>query len=72
VTWSTAPPAASSPTATIGSVSSGTWITVDVTAFVQGDGVVSLRISSTNSNGADYTSRQGTASNAPELVVTTS
>jgi hypothetical protein len=72
VTWSTAPPAASSPTATIGSVSSGTWITVDVTAFVQGDGVVSLRISSTNSNGADYTSRQGTAANAPELVVTTS
>jgi hypothetical protein len=72
VTWSTAPAAASSPTATIGSVSSGTWITLDVTAFVQGDGVVSLRISSTNSNGADYTSRQGTAANAPELVVTTS
>jgi hypothetical protein len=72
VTWSTAPAAASSPTATIGKVSSGTWITVDVTSFVIGDGVVSLRISSTNNNGADYVSSEGAAANAPQLIVSTS
>ena len=72
VTWSNAPPSASSPTATIGSVSTGTWISVDVTPFVTGDGVVSLRVSSTNSNGADYVSKEGAASNVPQLVVATS
>src|SRR3954453_7386139 len=72
VTWSTAPLAASSPTATIPKVTTGTWITVDVTPFVTSDGVVSLRISSTNSDGADYVSSEGTAANAPQLIVVTS
>jgi len=71
LTWANAPAAASSPSATIGPVSTGTWVTVDVTAFVAGDGVVSLRVSSTNTNGADYTSSEGTASNVPRLIVTT-
>jgi hypothetical protein len=52
--------------------STGTWITVDVTPFVTGDGVVSLRVSSTNANGADYVSKQGAASNVPQLVVSMS
>jgi hypothetical protein len=72
VTWSNAPPAASSPTATIPKVSTGTWISVDLTPFVTGDGVVSLRISSTNTDGADYVSKQGTAANVPQLIVATS
>src|SRR4051794_16492671 len=72
VTWNTAPPAASSPTATIGAVNTGTWITADVTSFVTGDGAVSLRVSSTNSNGADYVSREGAAANVPQLIVSTS
>jgi len=73
VTWANAPPAASSPTATIGSVTStGTWITVDVTPFVTGDGVVSLRVNSTDANGAHYASKQGAAATVPQLVVATS
>lgn len=73
VTWANAPPAASSPTATIGSVTStGTWITVDVTPFVTGDGVVSLRVNSTDANGAHYASKQGAAGTVPQLVVATS
>ena len=71
VTWANAPPSAASPTATIGKVSKGTWVTVDLTSFVTGDGVVSLRVSSTNSNGADYASKEGAATTRPQLIVTT-
>jgi hypothetical protein len=53
-------------------VSTGTWITVDVKPFVTGDGVVSLRVSSTNTDGADYVSKQGAAANVPQLIVATS
>jgi chitodextrinase len=72
VTWSTAPAAASSPSVTIGAVTTGTWVTVDVRAFVSGDGVVSLRVSSTSTNGADYASSEGAVATAPQLLVTTS
>ena len=44
---------------------------VDLTSFVTGDGVVSLRVSSTNSNGADYASKEGAATTRPQLIVTT-
>jgi hypothetical protein len=52
--------------------STGTWITVDVTPFVTGDGVVSLRVNSTDANGAHYASKQGAAGTVPQLVVATS
>ena len=71
VTWANAPPSAASPTASIGAVKTGTWVTVDLTSFVTGDGVVSLRVSSTNSNGADYASKEGAATTKPQLIVTT-
>ena len=71
VTWTTAPAAVSSPTASLGAVTAGTWVTLDVRPFVTGDGVVSFRVSSTSSNGADYTSSEGTAALVPQLVVTT-
>jgi hypothetical protein len=71
VTWANAPPSGSSPTASIPAVTTGTWVTVDLTPFVTGDGVVSLRVSSTNTNGADYVSKEGAASNTPQLIVTT-
>ena len=71
VTWANAPAALSAPTATRGSVTAGTWVTVDVKAFVTGDGVVSFRVSSSSSNGADYTSSEGAAGFTPQLIVTT-
>jgi hypothetical protein len=36
---------------------------------VTGDGVVTFRIEPGSSTGADYSSRDGTASRAPQLVV---
>ena len=48
----------------------GNWYEVDVTPLVTGDGAVTLRATSTSSDGADYTSKEGTIGFAPQLVVT--
>ncbi len=68
-TWNTAPAAGPIAVASLGAVTAGTWYEVDLTSFITGDGVYSLRVTSTSSNGADYTSRQGTAGFHPQLVV---
>ena len=69
VTWNTAPPVDGPTVAQIGDVNSGTWVDVDVTAGIAGDGPVTFRISSGSSNGVDYASRQDPAGNIPELIV---
>jgi hypothetical protein len=71
VTWNTAPAADSIILGTLGSVVSGTWYEVDVTSLVTGDGIFSLRANSNSTNGADYSSKEGTAGFAPQLVITT-
>jgi hypothetical protein len=70
VTWNTEPPADPTPIASLGAVSAGTWYEVDMTAVVTGDGTYSFRIASTSTNGASYSSREGAAGSAPQLVVT--
>jgi chitodextrinase len=70
VTWDTAPAPEATPVATLGAVSAGSWYEIDLTALVTADGTYSLRMSSTASNGADYTSKDGTAGFRPEVVVT--
>lgn len=70
VTWSTAPAGGAS-VGSLGAVASGRWYEIDVTPLVTGDGPVSLDLASTNSDGAYYGSRQGTAAQAPQLVVQT-
>jgi hypothetical protein len=37
---------------------------------VTGDGTYSIRIASTSSNGADYSTKEGAAGFAPQLLVT--
>jgi chitodextrinase len=70
VTWNTAPSADASSLGTIGKVVAGSWYEVDVTSLVTGDGAVGLRVTSTSSDGADYSSKEGTAGLAPQLVIT--
>ena len=70
VTWNNAPSFGST-ASTLGSVSSGNWYTVNVTSLVGGDGTFSIGVTSTNSDGADYTSAEGTGGFAPQLIVTT-
>ncbi len=71
VNWNTAPAADAAVLGTLGSVQVGNWYEVDVTSAVTGDGLVSFEALSTSTNGADYSSKEGTAGLAPELVVTT-
>lgn len=71
VNWNTAPTADASSVATLGAVSAGNWYEVDVTSLVSGDGTFSLKMSSTSSDGAYYSAKEGTAGFAPQLVVTT-
>jgi hypothetical protein len=72
ITWNNAPPADATVLATLGAVASGSWYEVDVTPLVTADGTVSVRVNSTSSNAAGYTSKEGTAGFAPQLVVTVS
>ncbi len=68
VTWNNAPSADATALASLGAVSTGTWYEVDVTALITGDGIFSLRGTSTSSDGADYSSKEG--ANVPQLVIT--
>jgi hypothetical protein len=69
VTWNNSPATMGNSVASLGSVAAGTWYEVDVTSLVTGDGAVSFRVSSLSSNGADYSSKEGTAGFTPQLVV---
>ncbi|HEV7186500.1 MAG TPA: DNRLRE domain-containing protein [Blastococcus sp.] len=73
VTWNTRP---ASGTTSVGEIGTGavalnTTYTVDVTPLVQGDGTVSMLLANSNSDGAQYWSKDGsTAAQAPQLQVT--
>ncbi|HVK24223.1 MAG TPA: DNRLRE domain-containing protein [Actinokineospora sp.] len=67
LTWSNQP-AIGTPVATLGPVVRNTWYEIDVTAAVT-TGLVSLAVTSSHTDGADYNSREQTA--APQLVITT-
>jgi chitodextrinase len=70
VTWNTAPAAVGSPVATLGAVASNTWYEVDLSSLVRGDGVYSLRLTTSSTDGVKWASRQASASQVPQLVVT--
>ncbi len=68
VTWANAPPAGAS-YGSLGAVTAGTWYEVDLTQLVTANGIYSLRIKNSSTNGADYATKEGTAGFAPQLVV---
>jgi len=68
LTWNNAPAALTDLLASLGSVSANNWYEIDITSLIAGDGTYSLRISSTSSDGADYSSKEG--ANPPQLVIT--
>jgi chitodextrinase len=70
VTWNTAPAPSGGAVASLGSVAVNTAYLVNVTPLVTGDGVVTIRISSTSSDGARYFSSEGSTTQAPQLQVT--
>ena len=68
ITWATAP-AIGSTIGELGSAASGTWVEVDVTTAIGGNGTVSFVIASGNGNSVVYSSREG--DQAPQLVLVT-
>jgi hypothetical protein len=70
VTWNNAPAFDAATLASLGPVAVGNWYEVDVTPLVAGDGRVSLLGTSSSNNGADYSSREGSGSFRPRLIVT--
>lgn len=71
VTWANAPAGGIAPIASLGTVAAGSWYEADATSLVRGDGTVSLRVTSTSSDGADYSATEGPAGLAPQLVIET-
>jgi len=67
VTWNTAPAHDGTLVASLGAVTGGNWYSVDLTSLISADGTYSLRVSSTSSDGADYSSKEG--ANLPVLEV---
>lgn len=67
VTWNTAP-TAGTVLATLGAVTNGSWYEVNITTLITGDGTYCLRVDSSSSDGADYSSKEA-SSFAPQLVV---
>lgn len=67
--WNRAPALTGAPVASLGAVAAGGWVEVDVTAAVVPGGPVSFGLSSSSSNSAYYSSREG--ANPPELVIET-
>jgi chitodextrinase len=71
VNWNNAPTADTVSFATFGAVAAGNWYEVDVSSLITGDGTFSLKMASSSGDGAYYTSKEGTAGFAPQLILTT-
>ncbi|HEX7456248.1 MAG TPA: Ig-like domain-containing protein, partial [Candidatus Nanoarchaeia archaeon] len=70
INWNNAPAADPASFASLGSVAAGNWYEVSALSIVSGDGLVSVRVKSASTDGADYYSKEQGASYAPRLVVT--
>ena len=71
VTWSTAPVADPVPITSGAKATQNAWMAFDLAALVVGDGTYSVRITSSSADGAEYTSREGGATQRPRIVVMT-
>jgi parallel beta-helix repeat protein len=71
VTWNTAPAADPTPFTSLGAVNSGSWYDVDFSSIITGDGLISVKVVSANSDSAYYSAKEGSASFRPQLIVET-
>ncbi len=68
--WNNAPALSGSPMASAGTVTLNTWIELDATPAIAGNGVFSFGLNSTSTNSVYYSSKEG--ANAPQLLIETS
>jgi chitodextrinase len=71
LTWNIQPTIQSNIVSSLGSVTTGNWYETDITSLVRGDGPVSIAATSTSTDGAYYSTKEGAVGFAPQLVVTT-
>ena len=69
VTFGSFPAFNATPLATFPAITAGRFYEVDVTSAVTGDGTFDFAIRNSATDGADFTSREGAAWNAPMLIV---
>jgi len=67
LTWNNAPAPSGSPLDAAGSVSVNTWVELDVTSAITGNGTYSFALTGASNNVVDYSSSEG--ANPPQLVV---
>jgi hypothetical protein len=70
VTWATAPGTVGDAIASLGPVSSSKWYEVDLRSLITGDGTYNIAVTTTSSDGAGYSSKEGSSSYRPQLVIT--
>ncbi len=70
VSWASAPAVLGSALASLGAVTLGETITVDVSQVVTGDGSYSFRVSNVSGDAAAYFSRQASSTQGPQLLLT--
>lgn len=69
ITYNNAPIAGNSIASSIASFASGTWITLDVTSYIKGEGIYSIRLGTPNTAIIDFASREAGSATAPRLVL---
>jgi PKD repeat protein len=67
VIWNNKPVVSGSPAGIAGACTTGTWVDVDVTSAITGNGTYSFEATSTSTNTAEFSSREGT--NPPQVVI---
>jgi hypothetical protein len=67
MTWTSAPAIASTVVASSGRTTTGTWVTLDVTAVVAGNGTISIALTSPGTSLSSYGSRE--SATPPQLLV---
>jgi hypothetical protein len=70
ITWNNRPAATSGAIANAGSIPAGTWAEFNVTSVVTGNGTYDFVLQPDSTAGVTFTSREGTAANRPQLVLT--
>lgn len=68
ITYQNAPPVSATVTATSGPVGAGTWVSIDVTSLVQGNGTRSIALVGRNNSALNLASRESGVT-APQLVL---